>query len=205
MGQKIAYIFFMFQWFLRPVLKLHITLQRLIPSFQYSIQIFRPNWQLPTISKRLHKANPRKKNSKFRSTKHSSSHYISSSATYSNNPLPITVPSSLDSALLFLQPTFTGRKSGHCLGKFRAVNFLFPPPPALNVVSFTTLPSAVSASPSSSCLMQDKIMYRANTFEDKIHISSHLADNSLYINYNTQEVNGIQRKNICLFWQSQGA
>jgi len=47
--------------------------------------------------------------------------------------------------------------------------------------------------------MQDKIMYRANTFEDKIHISSHLADNSLYINYNTQEVNGIQRKNICLF------
>ena len=156
-GQKITYIFFTFQWFLLSILKLHITLQRLILSFQYSIQDFRPNWQLPALSKLLHKANTWPQNPKFKSTKYSSSYYISPSATYSNNPQPITLHSSLASVLLFLQPTFTGRKSGHCLGKFTAVNFLFLSPPALNVVSFTTLPSAVSPSTSSSCLMQDKI------------------------------------------------
>lgn len=169
MGQKITYICFHFSVVPSVCTQTaHCTAasHTVLPTFNSN---FRPNLQLPALSKRLHKATPpppRQQNPKFKSTKYSPSYYISSSATHSNNPLPITVPSSLASALLFLQSTFTGRKSGHCLRKFRAVNFLFPPPPALNVVSFTTLPSAVSSS-SYSFLMQDKIMCLVNPFEIK--------------------------------------
>ena len=118
----------MFQWFLRSVLKnstLHCSV-----SYRHSNIQFKPSARTDSSQPYQNvfiKQLPDKKNPKFKSTKYSPSYYISSSATHSNNPLPITVTSSLASALLFLQPTFTGRKSGHCLGKFRAVNFLSPP------------------------------------------------------------------------------
>jgi hypothetical protein len=52
--------------------------------------------------------------------------------------LLVSLTSTLPNALTSLQPTFTMRTSGHCLGTFITENLsLFPP---LNVVSLSTLP-----------------------------------------------------------------
>ena len=49
-------------------------------------------------------------------------------AAYPNSSPPITIPSSLPKCFTsFSQPTLTRRTSGHCLGTFRALNFLVSP------------------------------------------------------------------------------
>jgi len=64
---------------------------------------------------------------------------------YSNSPIFITLPYSVSNKLPCVQPVFTRRTSGHCLGTFRPVTFSVPSP-VINIVSSTTSFS------SSSCL-----------------------------------------------------
>jgi len=52
---------------------------------------------------------------------------LPSSAPYSQNPLHITLSSSLPNAMHCFHLTFTRRTSGLSMGKFGALKFLFPP------------------------------------------------------------------------------
>ena len=52
---------------------------------------------------------------------------------YSNSPVFITLPYLVSNTVPCVQPIFTRRTSGHCLGSFRSVTFSVPPP-VINIV-----------------------------------------------------------------------